>query len=674
MDSSDDEDEDEPKEPFSSTSTHVLEPHDLPSREDQRQPPETSEYDTDVEIDDPNKSFRGVTYQERYLQACEMVGVVPASYFLRNLEAERVEMNHHGLGPKGARAIAIALVSNMNIISLSLKDNWIQDEGLADLVEMLRENYYIQELDLSNNQLQFRGSEEFCKMLHENAALQVVKLSGNAFKDVSAKHFSEALSVNFKLQQLDLSHNAFCESGGVYMGQMLANNEGLHLLDLSWNHIRMKGAVAIAAGLKVNIMLRVLNLAFNGFGNEGALALGEALKHNSTLLHLDISNNRINNEGAGRLCRGLEVNDTLRILKLSRNPLTVEGAMMLLTAVKKNTESKLEELDIANVRVNERFLDMLEETRQIHPALEVSYAGVGGFISKKPKRRPDPMKMIQNYLDERKLRLWDFFKNMDKDGTMRIPVSEFRRAMQQQSNISLDRSQIDELVERLDKDGSGVVDYRGLVDTRKQMMRNQRRRLRREESRQKKEKHKSERVLKTFKKAVETVTPHNSVVLSQDPKVLDSQPLEPRSPHRFSATPLNSWYQAETSNTGNRSAPLISGKGSRYPSTRSEPRMATNIMLSSSLEKNSTSEPKLSSKVQAQSQFTTATSGSKTYSSTTEPRESSDSQRPTRPVLRGVSKSHQSKGHYSTSIPQRKMRSTKLVKRTVNTGKTDSTA
>lgn len=36
----------------------------------------------------------------------------------------------------------------------------------------------------------------------------------------------------------------------------------------------------------------------------------------------------------------------------------------------------------------------------------------------------------QDYLDRRKLRLWDFFRNIDKDGTMHVPVSEFRKAVQ----------------------------------------------------------------------------------------------------------------------------------------------------------------------------------------------------------------------------------------------------
>lgn len=38
--------------------------------------------------------------------------------------------------------------------------------------------------------------------------------------------------------------------------------------------------------------------------------------------------------------------------------------------------------------------------------------------------------LFKDYLDQRKLRLWDFFRNIDKDGTMRVPVADFRKAVQ----------------------------------------------------------------------------------------------------------------------------------------------------------------------------------------------------------------------------------------------------
>lgn len=47
---------------------------------------------------------------EVYMQACKLVGVVPVSYFIRNLDAPAVTLSHHGLGPLGCKALAIALV------------------------------------------------------------------------------------------------------------------------------------------------------------------------------------------------------------------------------------------------------------------------------------------------------------------------------------------------------------------------------------------------------------------------------------------------------------------------------------------------------------------------------------------------------------------------------------
>nr|XP_023850765.1 leucine-rich repeat-containing protein 74A-like [Salvelinus alpinus] len=468
-------------------------------------------WDTDLEIDEVKKTSKDTSTAEIYLQACKLVGVVPVSYFLRNLGTSTMNLNHHGLGPPGGKALAIALVTDMHITNLELADNYLLAEGARYLLEMLKANFTIQHLN------------------------------------------------NYRVKELDLSHNQFCGRGGEHLGQMLANNEALEVLDLSWNHLRMKGAVAFCAGLKVNVTLKHLDLSWNGFGNEGALALGEALKFNNTLVYLDLNNNRITNEGVGMLCKGLEANDTLRALMLAYNSLTVEGALALITVVKNTPKTALEEINISNVLVNENFVQLLDLTCQEHPSLEVQYAGVGGFIAKKPPKRLDPMKVIQDYLDERKLRLWDFFRKIDKDGTMRVPVADFRKAVQQ-SNIPLDRYQIEELIQRLDRERTGMVDYRGLADTRKQMMRDHRRQLRKVESRQKKEKQKSERILKTFQSAVEANTPRSSMVMSPGGTKEDSS-----GPQHFSATPLSSWHHIVMSNSSRYSVTNLSSEHIHLP-------------------------------------------------------------------------------------------------------------
>uniref|UniRef100_A0A8C1ZCB2 Leucine rich repeat containing 74A n=1 Tax=Cyprinus carpio TaxID=7962 RepID=A0A8C1ZCB2_CYPCA len=378
--------------------------------------------------------------EELYLQACKLVGVVPVRYFLRNLGSAAINLNHHGLGPLGAKALAI---TDMHTTTLELADNFLLAEGARHLMEMLRANFTIHNLDLSDNHLQSAGAECVAKMLLENISIKSLKLSGISCILIETSVCSQS---NYRVKELDLSHNQFCGRGGEHLGQMIGE------YDTPDSH-------AVFLCRQVNTTLKHLDLSFNGFGNEGALALGEALKFNNTLVHLDLNNNRISDEGASLLCKGLEANDTLRVLQLAYNSLTVEGALTLINVVKNTPKTAIEEINICNVLVNENFVQLLELICQEHPSLEVQYGGVGGFIAKKPRKRIDPMKVIQDYLDQRKLRLWDFFRNIDKDGTMRVPVVDFRKAVQQ-SSIPLEKFQIEELIQRLDRDRTGIVDYR----------------------------------------------------------------------------------------------------------------------------------------------------------------------------------------------------------------------
>lgn len=69
---------------------------------------------------DTKRSFTTIKGADLYIEACKLVGVIPVSYFLRNMEELVMNLNHHGLGPKGTKAIAIALVvSDTSITAIS---------------------------------------------------------------------------------------------------------------------------------------------------------------------------------------------------------------------------------------------------------------------------------------------------------------------------------------------------------------------------------------------------------------------------------------------------------------------------------------------------------------------------------------------------------------------------
>ncbi|XP_068947807.1 leucine-rich repeat-containing protein 74A [Petaurus breviceps papuanus] len=417
-------------------------------------------YETDLEIEVDSEKLFTTGQEDLYLEACKLVGVIPVSYFIRNMEETHMNLNHHGLGPKGTKAIAIALVSNTTITRLELEDNWILEEGALALMQMLHENYYIQELNVSNNHLDSPGAKIITDFLLENtSSLWSIQLAGNNFNDETAQMFCNALTSNYRIKALDLSHNAFSEKGGEQLGHMLVLNEGLQTLDLSWNQLNLKGAVSLCNSLRVNITLKTLDLSWNGFGNEGAQALGDALRVNSTLAYLDISSNHVNNEGAIKLGKGLEFNETLRILKMSQNPVTVEGALSLVLSVKRNPKSKLEEIDISNVLVTEGFVKQLDGVFSVHPELDVLYGEVAGTISKSVMS-PVALKVIKAYVERKKTTVFDFLKTIDHLGTTKMPVAEFRKALTMQTKVPLNRIQIRELIKKLDPYETGIVDYR----------------------------------------------------------------------------------------------------------------------------------------------------------------------------------------------------------------------
>ena len=47
-----------------------------------------------------------------YIKTCETLGIIPTSYFLRTIQNKesQINMSHHGVGPKGAKAIAVSLI------------------------------------------------------------------------------------------------------------------------------------------------------------------------------------------------------------------------------------------------------------------------------------------------------------------------------------------------------------------------------------------------------------------------------------------------------------------------------------------------------------------------------------------------------------------------------------
>ncbi|XP_052075333.1 leucine-rich repeat-containing protein 74B-like isoform X2 [Mytilus californianus] len=415
-------------------------------------------FDTDLEVEETTTTYDRKT---DYINDCKKNGIVPASYFLRHMEKPQLTMSHHGLGEEGMKCIARSLASNTTVLNLDISDNWLGDTGGLIVCNMLKENIYITDLTLRDNRLGFGCAEQIGEVMKTNSTLTHLTLSGNQFDDKSAIFFADAITTS-KLEYLNLSHNRFGEIAGLLLGPAIAENTTMKELDISWNNIRRKGAMALGQGIKNNDFMKKMNVSWNGFGVEGAISLCDALKHNQVLEEINIMNCRLTTEAAVLIGKGLSVNENtaLKVIKLGKNPMQSAGCYGICAAILRNPNCVLEEIDFEDVLVNKDFEEVFKQVKEQLPNIKMKHGGMEP--PQKPKAKIHPMVKLMNYIEKNNLKLIDFFSQLDKDGSMCISYEEFEQGLEE-NGIKLTKEEIELLLEELDSDGDGDINFSELA-------------------------------------------------------------------------------------------------------------------------------------------------------------------------------------------------------------------
>jgi hypothetical protein len=313
---------------MAAVSAEQLEASETEEEEEEEEEDFDSGEDSDAEMDEianlelefPLEDARKAGKQE-YLAKCAELKIVPIALFIAKMEADHVNLNHHGMGVKGALAVAECLKVNDKILSINLGDNWLGDQGSAALADVLAVNRSLTSLALTSNRIGLPGARALAAKLRGNTSLAELNLRGNQLDDRSAVQLAASVSTSTSLTRLDVSYNHFGEEAGRAFGEMLAANSSLFELNIAWNGLGRKGGARLADGLRRNYLLNRLNISYNGLGDEGSKAVSEVLSENTSLTHLDVSHNRINSEGALALASGIEGNKSLLELELGFNPM-----------------------------------------------------------------------------------------------------------------------------------------------------------------------------------------------------------------------------------------------------------------------------------------------------------------------------------------------------------------
>ncbi|XP_064637888.1 leucine-rich repeat-containing protein 74B-like [Lineus longissimus] len=407
--------------------------------------------------------------QRTYELACKGLGILPSRNFIKALRAPRMNMAHQEIGARAMRPCIIALVRNTQVLDLDISGNSIGPEGAQQIASLLTENMFITNLNLSDNGLKSEGAKILTDVLRENRLVTNLKLSGNGFEEGDANHFAKVIQENAYITELDLSHNGFREQGGIVLAEALQKNKYLEKLDLSWNHLRWKGAIAMAKLLAVNHTITHLNLAWNGFGAEGCNHLADNLPKNTTLLELDLTCNRIDRACLNTLLRGIGRNKSLNTLKMSKNPITAEGATAVVKTIEENPNCPLEFIDITGQCVEYAFADKLSALKAKRK-FDIKH---GIVLEEKEGRKDqddftneDPMMVLMEFMRLRNLRLMDLFVALDADGSKSLEREEFRDGLMK-IKVPMSTKALDRLINKLDADGDGEVDYKELMDGQK---------------------------------------------------------------------------------------------------------------------------------------------------------------------------------------------------------------
>jgi Ran GTPase-activating protein (RanGAP) involved in mRNA processing and transport len=340
---------------------------------------EESDYcETDLELnEDTTDDERDTDERQAYKDICDRLDTIPITRVMdeiltpagRNITV--LDLAHHGIGDRGARAIAKALSSNETLLTLDVSDNGIEGVGGAALARMIGKLPSLTDVNLSENQIGNQPEGDASVALGEmidQGNLKTMNLSRNGFVDGDMEPIANALKSSTALK-VDISHNLLGEVAGLLLGPAIEENSSITDLDLSWNQIRLKGADAIADGLGKNSTLLVVNLGWNGFGDVGAESCSKMLGENKTLEVLTLSNNRIRVTGSSCLAKALcsGGNSTLKSLALQHNELSDEGIIIWLATLRENNTLKTLDLNYVehSANVNELVHALIDRSHEL---------------------------------------------------------------------------------------------------------------------------------------------------------------------------------------------------------------------------------------------------------------------------------------------------------------------
>ncbi len=171
-----------------------------------------------------------------------------------------------------------SFTSNTNLITLSLRANYIGNEGAKILADVLAENSILTTLNLDYNLIDATGMKDLVRGLIKNSTLTALTLGYNMIGDDGAGYLAEVLKKNEKLKTLNLEFNMITDKGAGYLAEAWSENTSLIDLNLFDNFIFAQGARLLTGVMKNKTTCTNLNLECNFIDIELEIDIKEVME------------------------------------------------------------------------------------------------------------------------------------------------------------------------------------------------------------------------------------------------------------------------------------------------------------------------------------------------------------------------------------------------------------
>ena len=224
---------------------------------------------------------------------------------------------------------------------------------------------YITTLSLSNNYIDDDGAILLAGYIYMNNTLEYLDISENWISSEGAKELAKSLTKNKSLYEFNIGHNNISTEGANYIGEMLKLNKHIQILYIESNKITLFECETFYTSIKDNTTLTFLNMSGNDFAvNELTIddenpntILIRCIFGSKSIDNLFCKDCNIDDIAIHIIAHTLKENNTLTHLFISENQISNEGAHVLFDALKNNDVTVLKHIDMVNTHINDDCID-----------------------------------------------------------------------------------------------------------------------------------------------------------------------------------------------------------------------------------------------------------------------------------------------------------------------------